>query len=216
MTQQEILDMFKIKIERIGQTFNYDDYKDNLDGSHEKSFVRISKKDFEELISPKSKKDKFITYIDNIRKDGLAPENISVLLKTMWGATSVINETLASRIMNYFDCSTVYNVPYYALDKKKKRIYYVASTDCISENETFENLYRYVSVLDDRAYTVWRKVAKKMEEEFQDNPHLKEDVEKMEEEFFRSQIVREFVLRDYDIGTHNFGVLYNEKEKRFR
>jgi len=209
--------MFKIKINKLGKPVYFEEDDKLLDGTHPKDFVMFREKDFKELTSEKSKTDKFITYIDNIRQEGLSPKNVSVLNKSVWSEDSAVNEVIASRLMSFFGCPTVFNVSYVEDGKKdQKKCYYVASVDCISENETFENFYRLVALSDDRVYTLWRRIESFLTIKFSDYPDFDKRLKGVEEDFFRSHIVREFVVGDYDSGSHNIGLLLNEKEKNFQ
>lgn len=213
MTKQEILEMFEINTTPLENEVEFLDTKDSLDGAHNKDFVMLDREEFKDLYSPKSKKDKYITYMDNIRKEGLSPQKISILKKTLWDKSAMAHEVIASRIMNYFGCPTVFNAPYKAT--KGFKFDMIASVDCVSENETFENFYRLIDMTDERVYTLWRKIEVYMQK-FSDYPKFKSDFERFEEDYFKSHVVREFIIGDIDLGSHNIGLLLNEKEQRFK
>lgn len=219
MTKEEILNIFKVDLKNEGDYEKYDDDLNSvIDGIHQKDFIRADKNHFEEVFKKRKNKksDSYITYIDNIRKEGIAPEKLSTLKKYMLGPLTATKETIASKLLNYFDCPTAYNS---AVEKNlsNNRGFMVYSLDFISENESFENILRLINLDEDRIYTIWPVLEDYLKKRFFGKSEtFNEDLLKLKKDFIKSHFIREFIIGDRDIGTHNFGLLTNEKTNRFR
>ncbi len=225
---------------RIGQDIKMIDEYDLIDetgpnrvlGHHEKRFVRLHKSYFSELfasIKSDYPHSSYVTYLnDEDVASGIVPNNISVLLKQMnSGAVQYIenekqlyNELLGSRIMNYFECKTVYNEVREVGDNE-----YVFSVDFVKSGEQYTPLNFLNSSLDMDPFCRIEDNMKSIEimanyMSYYVASSLSEktpkfDIQKIKEDYLYTYLVRVAFLGDIDYCTKNCGFIYNEKTNEF-
>lgn len=205
----EEFDFNKLEIEE------YSGEKDALDGRCEKYFCRVDSKHFKNLINELADnlKSSYVTYANNVIKEGVIPEKLSVLIKTKKldenTQRNIISEVLSSQILNYFECSTPYNMAFKnGLDEIK-----LLSVDYISENEEFNSfmdlkLYGW--------YAIENVVAKTKEFLDSFDGVLEENKNQVLENYVLSYYVRKYLLIDSDFDYRNAGLLINKKDKTLK
>lgn len=123
---------------------DYDETKPNfywqeLEGIHEKKFVRFDSKYFENLLKEARENPKcsYVTYLgDDIKSDDTTPKYLSVMLKNMnFDESGINNEVLASRICNQMQVPTVYNKRFDIGDN-----HYLLSVDFLKFGERIEDM----------------------------------------------------------------------------
>lgn len=227
--------------ERIGQNIQklveYDLIDDSGDnqvlGHHAKRFVRLYNGYFRDLfysIKKKYPNHNYATYLndEDVAKYGLYPQNISVLLKQINARGSreflkdekqVYNEMIVSRILNFFDCKTVYNEVLIEDDDE-----YVLSVDFVKPYEHYYSLDKFdcgtpfdaFGDIKDTLFSIERSA--KMfsawtQTEFGKRANF--NIEKIKRDFLYTFLVRGLFLADFDFCARNIGFVYNEKTNTF-
>lgn len=189
---------------------DYDYYK--LSGHSYKNFYRCFSSSIPNLCeNVLFKNSNYITYFSNISIDGLMPEKISVLLKSINDKKILTQEVLGTQILNYFGCNTPFNFVVKSSDTDK----YLASIDFISENEKL--------VLFEELGIIWTEdlnaIHKQLETLTNDRKSVlynisEDNLTKLKEDLTRSFLARYCAVRDYDYDKYNCGLLINKKIKK--
>ena len=190
-----------------------------FDGRNAKMFKLCDSKNFGEMINEiQGNPDcSYITYANSVIKEGIVPEKLSVMDKTS-DKVSVINESIAAKVLNYFGVPT----SYYLLANNKSQNHSV-SVDFIGGNEEFIELYTMLPKVDDvyiieQTYRMVNIVEHYLKNLFKgDEPeNFKQNFEKFKKDLIISFFVRQFVLGDTDCGMSNVGLLINTETWDFR
>ena len=227
--------------ERIGQEIQklseydlIDESGDNqILGHHAKRFVRLYNGYFRELIYSIKKKfpnQNYSTYLndEDVAKYGLYPANLSVLLKQinakgkrefLKDEKQVYNEKIVSRILDFFDCKTVYNE--ILIDGTNE---YVLSVDLVKPFEHYYSLDKFdvgstmdvFNPISENLFSIEQKA--KMfsawtQEEF--GKRATYDIERIKRDYLYIYLVRGLFLADFDFCSRNLGFVYNEKTNSF-
>lgn len=199
-------------------------------GHHSKRFIRLYKGYFNELLK-RIKKDYpshyYVTYLNehDIYYNNVCPNNISVLLKQMnanggreylHDDKQIYNEKLVSRILNLFQCKTVFNEILFSGDNE-----YVLSVDFIKTNETyyplntldsygklnvFGDIKSLMNSIDDRF-----KLLLSLIQDEKGRPEIYADVNAIKSEFLYIYLVQAMLLGDADFNDKNIGLIYDDK-----
>ncbi len=227
--------------ERIGQNINkvveydlIDESGDNqILGHHAKRFVRLFNGYFGELFHSIKKKypnHNYSTYLndEDVAKYGLYPVNISVLLKQINAKgkkeflkddKQIYNEKIVSRILDFFDCKTVYNEILFEGDDE-----YVLSVDCVKPFEHYYSLDKFdcgstmdvFNPISENLFSIEQKAkmfSAMTQEEFGKRAHY--DIERIKRDYLYIYLVRGLFLADFDFCSRNLGFVYNEKTNSF-
>lgn len=135
------------KSRRHDYSFNYEEYDETnpknsdeyLEGCHTKKFLRASSEYFGNLIDEVRDNPNctYQTYANELFKDGIVPEYLSVLTKKEDAyKLSPDIEVLSSRICNFMGVPTVYN-----MKLKKEYCDYLLSVDFLKTGERIESLF---------------------------------------------------------------------------
>lgn len=180
-----------------------------LDGHMPKQFARVSWEevlDFEkELIE--NPNNTYISYVNNMIKLGLIPEEVAVLLKDYDACIGVNYENTTCKLLNYFGVPTVYTFQYIAYEKPFSASIYCASQDeelINLRNETgstFFNVEEINEVFDMIKGRYNLKGAK---------------YAKFRNDFIRTILVRVVILGDIDFKFENIGILHNKSTGEIR
>ena len=193
----------------------YSGEREVLEGRCQKEFYRTDSKLFQKLIKElkDNEKSTYVTYANSVIKEGVIPEKLSVLIKTKKldenTQRNIISEVLSSQILNYFECSTPYNMAFKnGLDEIK-----LLSVDYISENEEFNSfmdlkLYGW--------YAIENVVAKTKEFLDSFDGVLEENKNQVLGNYVLSYYVRKYLLIDSDFDYRNAGLLINKKDKTLK
>lgn len=224
-------------INRIGQDIEnvseYDlttEYKvDDLDGHLSKRFIRIDKSYFANYFNfiKKGNATSYISYLneEDIKLD-LIPNDISTLLKKIIYLKDITDkkslknffefayaEILTSRILNYFNCETVYN------DIIISDNLYILSLDFIKSNQKFfttNDIINRMAFLGDNSlsYNIEAlnnqipKFCEYLSREY-DLTKIKYDLKTINQNIVYSWLIRYIFLGDLDFSGRNFGLLYD-------
>ena len=216
-------------IEKFKKALNYTEYnyfemlvahydekiiKDSqLEGQHFKEFYRIKGSGFDELKKElvDNENCNYVTYFNKVAKEGLTPDNVSVLAKRIY-SSDAIREVLSSQILNAVEVPTCANISFYETYKDAPtRI--LGSVDFISDGEMFINGsdfkggYNHFSKLGDTVQGIRKMLAS--HEITKNNPELSQ---KLLDDFVYSYLMRRLVLGDHDCHPWNCGLLVNKKE----
>lgn len=193
-----------------------------LYGRREKKFVRFEGSLFGELIDELKTNPQcsYSTYLNDIIREGYNPEYVSVILKEE--NVDVIRndifkighlrETIASRIMNFFECPTTYDT-LVDIDGKVK----CCSVDFNKPNEVFyiaDELKPYCIQIGGVGDLLRGLDSKFKVFAYEEN--IKQENSELFVDFMRDYVyrylVRKLVLCDRDFGFHNLGAVHNTKE----
>lgn len=227
----DILQFFKPKIVDVKQ-LNIKKY-DTLDlegdnkliGYMNKTFVRVDIAAIKDLIDELQNKpnSSYLTCANDVIKQGITPEKISVMLKfgegnyQRWlmnnGGNSLdYRESVASQLLNWLECPTCYNFVV-----KHGRGEYLASVDFISADEKFYSLEDFemnwsynLNKMENDLNNIIKTFDFKSEDDYLKNK------QQIFNDFMYTILAREVLLSDGDYHTGNIGLLYNEKTKSLR
>lgn len=221
-------------IEKIDEYALVDESGENqILGHHAKRFVRLFNGYFCELfysIKNKYPHHNYVTYLndEDVAKYNLYPTNISVLLKQINSRGNrefikdpkqIYNEKLVSRILNFFDCKTVYNEVLFEGEDE-----YVLSVDFVKPYEHYYPLDRFdagfsmdvFGAINDNLFSIERTAqmfSAWIQVEFGKRANY--DIEKIKRDYLYTYLVRGLFLADFDFCSRNVGFLYNEKTNTF-
>lgn len=185
--------------------------KDELTGAGFKRFFRYNGSCFDdikqELLS--NQNSSYITYFNNIAKEGIVPEWVSVLAKKS-DMFRAYREIITSQILNYCGVPTCANISIYDKNQKFERT--LVSVDFISENERFLNSEDMKLKYKEYSLESWLSVLSKALDKMKIIKRKPELKEKIIKDFVYSFIVRRGLLGDTDCQTWNMGLLINEKD----
>lgn len=215
---KKVLNVSKLDINNV-KTEVYDGYPSHLDGRCEKMFFRVNSgclKDYVEEVCD-NEEASYISYVNEIIKEGYVPKKISVLCKDVSKRLDDEDESrikaascevLSSQILNFFGCPTVFNKMVKGeLDCETR--YSVMSVDFLSYGEEITTLdalnCRFVGL--NNAIKTVKGALQKYEGIF-----LDEQIEKVVEDFVYSYLIRRILLGDFDFIPVNIGIIEN-KEK---
>ncbi len=193
--------------------------KNDFDGSSVKRFVMVDKNKLSEYFEAVKQGDTcYQSYLESADiVSGTIPQNLSVLIKKE-GPIRRNAEVIGSRVMKFFEEDTVFNF----LIEDPSKVKFTASLDFIKPEEEFITLFdidcnysfnRGSKFEDIEAST--RKVLKI----FARHNHFrlsKQDEDIYVKKLLYSAMIRRFLLGDNDVRSGNFGLLFNEKSKKFR
>jgi len=201
------------------------DGENQLIGHMNKRFVRVDTKALSKFVQELKNNPNcsYVSCANDVIKEGVIPEKISVMLKTgkgnfqrrminNGGSSLEFRESIASKLLNWLGCPTCYN--FVIIEGASA---YVASVDFISANEKFYSLEDF----DMR----WSYDLKKMFDDLNsiiDNFDFNSDEEKLInkkqvfDDFMYTLLIREALLSDGDYHTGNIGLLYDEKNKSLK
>ena len=184
-----------------------DAYK--LDGHLYKNFYRCFSNAIPKLFdSTLYKQPSYKTYFSNISQNGLIPEKISVLLKAAHRKSTLVQEVIASQILNFFNCKTPFN---FAVKTQNDNDNYLASIDFISYNEKL--------VLFNELNIIWTEDVNAMVKQLdcltKDKTSVlyntkTENLTKLKDDLILSFLVRYCLLKDADFDLYNCGLLVNK------
>lgn len=200
----------------------YDEIIGRIGGSTTDRFVLVKGEFFHELFDEvRNNSDcKYVTYLNDIIKQGYTPENVSALIKNPWCRDYALAEVIASKIMNYFSIP----VSYYSLAKCGKDIY-TLSPDFLKENEEITNLYMEMrefspgkSKVKDYIQHIFKGIEDSVRDFYTRDDMSREDFDKiietsynMKEEYLRMFLIRQMLLNDVDFDTYNVGIIKNRE-----
>ena len=186
--------------------------KDDLVGRNFKRFFRYSGSCFDDIKQEllTNRNSCYVTYFNNVAREGLVPEWVSVLVKAS-DKFRTYREVLTSQILNYCEVPTCANLSLYDEDKKAERN--LVSIDTISENERFLNSEDLrIKNLQGALHTWVETFSKSLSKQpiIKKNPEMKD---KLLKELVYSVLIRRVLIGDTDCQPWNIGFLANEKEK---
>lgn len=217
----------------------YDDEKPEnehgfLRGYRSKRFYRFSSRLFSDLINELQNNPNcsYGTYVNDLIKSGYIPDYLSVVAKEdkrfREGGFSLniggLREVCASRILNYFECPTIYETYLKVEDgnilNNSKNI--CCSVDFNNYGEDLNLVHGFMRNYDFGAgelETVIPTIEKIFERWKLEEDH-REDYEDMKNKFIEdyvySYMIRRFVLKDGDFWLNNVGIIFNKEDKTFR
>lgn len=215
-------------MERVVLDEDFEEYlvlckqEDRVKGYRRKEFVRCSSKLFAEYIDElrKNPNCSYISYMNDIIKSGYTPEKFSIIKKEC--RENPFKEAIASRIMNYFECPTVYDDMIV-----KDGEFYSCSIDfgiCGEDFYTFDEICKDFDrfedlLLYDSMETVVNKLRNALENYIPQFLKIDKDptemINKYLENFVYSYMIRGYVLFDGDYGVKNLGIIHNTKKNEF-
>ena len=210
----------------------YSHIEGSVDGHTYKDFFRVDSNIFQEAFEEiqNNPNCKFQTPYNEIVKEGIIPEMVSVLIK---GTERSKEEMLASQILNYFQVGTPvnlsavgermfegYRLPYSACGNSSGIYDYVISMDFIGENQRLEDLtiaydnrvFWFFDESEDAAAKAFEKMLTTGGLKNLPSERKNEIYTNLMEDFVRSYLVRKFVLMDSDFNDYNVGVLIDDKK----
>lgn len=199
---------------------NYDenliDEDNKLFGHTDKKFLRGNSKVLKNFLKDVKNKDcSYVTHFDNVLKENIIPNKISMLKKVCpkndpnYSIHCPDRESSASKILNYMGCPTAYN--FVVRDKEKS---YVMSVDFISENEEFHTFEEF----DIKWHWDIAKMLKSIYDllnafEFNSEEEKNNNIKQVIDDFMLSYLTRTLLIQDADFHFGNIGFLYNKKDK---
>jgi len=199
----------------------YDEQDSGLDGHRfGKKFYRIDSSCFPKLLTGLRENEDcgYITYANGVIRDGMIPEKLSCLFKPLrFEAYSseesvaeelVVNEVLASQILNYFGCPTVYNTATIRRNENGVAEYGLVSVDFSTDDEEFKTLRELKQTVPE--WIINRNDWKKWQDNSGEYPQEYLD------DFIYSFLVRHIILHDGDYNDNNLANLIDNEngEKR--
>ena len=222
-------------------------YGEGYGGHTRKTYLRVDSKYFEDAfkemrINPNCG---FITNINNVVKDGVVPEKVSVLVKEYMTSEDIKREGFATSVLNFYGIPTCVNVlvknpmkkeikfshTIYGrgdeFDRESELNYHMnMSLDFIGENDElhlFSDLIDYTTFLYgpfDRVYADMTSAITKIlyRPPFNSLPEDKKSqmLVTLAEQLVKSFLVRGLVCNDFDFSTDNIGLIVNEKDLTIR
>ena len=209
----------------------YDEQYGTLEGSRgDKTFYRFKSEVLQSLIAELHTNTDcgYKTYVNNVIKEGFIPKHISCMVKqvryfNLYGTNQQIKnenfsdevyaykETLASQILNYYGCPTVYNLLLKTKDFRGEDEYKVISADFMQEGQTFLTFAEYdcsLSTLKESIKNIKEKILKKIK------TIDESEKKKFIEDFVLSYLVRIYILMDFDFSNSNIGVLIDTDNRK--
>lgn len=208
---------------------NSEEYR--LMGNRKKNFVRCLSEHFYDLINElrDNPKCSYDTYMNDVIKSGYTPKYLSIIKKEINPVIKCyddfnllhLRDVCASRILNYFECPTTYDVALNIGDKT-----YNCAVDFNRENEDFymlngiggRNTLGYflthsLDVLPDMisAFAIETKI-KEINPKFD----CEKTVKDICDGYVYSWLIRRCLLCDSDFGMRNIGIIHNTKEGTIR
>ena len=219
----DIIDKRQLNIEEYDESDL--DGNNKLIGHMNKRFVRIDTSAIPMFVQELQSNPNccYVSCANDVIKEGIVPEKISVMLKTgkgnfqrrminNGGSSLEFRESIASKLLNWLECPTCYNFVV-----RDGNVVYVASVDFISDNEKFYSLEDFEMR--------WSYDLKKMfndlnsiidKFEFNSEEDKLNNKKQVFDDFMYTLLIREALLSDGDYHTGNIGLLYNEKEKSLK
>ena len=168
-----------------------------------------------------NKNNTFVTCIDDIKREGIAPERIPVIMKSM-SKQSAINEILSSRILNFYGCNTCFNflIQNYKNNhnKSKSHDFACGSVDFISQKNKFYTFHELEFYFNDDIELIFKLLEYPFETiDHERLPDIKDkgELEKIKRDIVRSSIVRKVLLSDSDYDNRNTGLLFNPETNKY-
>ena len=202
-----------------------------LQGVCKKRFIRIYSDEFPNFIKAINQKNSYVTYINDLAKDGYYPKYLSILLKEVRSRYLAYNEVICSRLANALDIPVTYydivlsKFQYEREDYMKDnntpcendRFEYLVAVDFISKDENFSSLAEFA--VNSEPYDLpinlfFKTLYDSCRAEYPNATD--EDLRQVLEDFVIMYLFKRFVVRDEDFFFKNLGVLYNEKMNRLR
>jgi len=223
--QNELIKMFDIDFVNYNslKPVEFDEIikpsKYGFDGRSSKKFKRVNASGFRQMIEEikNNPNCSYITYINKVVKEGIVPEKLAVMDK-LSDLNSVKNEAIATRLLNYFEVPTSFNLPVQSKDE-----YHSLSVDFISENEEFIELYTLLPPTEgeyfiEKTYRIIEIVEYYLKKLYKDEQpeKFKDNLEKFKRDLVVSFFVRQFVLGDIDCNMVNSGLLINTETWDFK
>lgn len=228
------------KLENYGDTLC--SYDDEVNGTRNKKFVRVSGDVFSELFDElRNNPDcSYETYMNDIIRSGYNPQYLSVLKKDERRDSDFrkkdkyeighLADVCASRILNCFECSTAYETMLNIdgelcccsvdFNNPDEVFYNLCELNGICYLHDPNNLLKYLDDLDHYLEAFkYNKLIKNCKSKKEKNKVLSEydeQVRRFEEAYIYSWIIRTIVLRDPDYSSYNIGLIHNTKENTFR
>lgn len=202
---------------------NYHEQNGNINGHRfGKQFFRVDNQVFNPLIEELQENNdcSYLTYANNVIKAGFIPKKISAMTKQLRyeedipdesvSEELIVNEVLASKIMNFFGCPTCYNM---AIKRKEAYNYEdefeLLSVDFMPFEHTFYTFDEYNCIISCNLEKVIDTISKRIIANY--GKENSEESEKLIEDFLLSQMVREHILCDDDCYHTNSGILVNNE-----
>jgi len=212
------------KVEEYDETFSSGDI---IGGVRFKKFVRFDSEVFKELVDEikNNPNCSYDTYVNELIKSGYIPKHISVLKKednSFRNADDMyeighFKEVIASRILNFFECPTTYEV---LLNIGRQT--FSCSVDFGRYREDFYQMSRIplihslgLNSMDENVKDLRVKL-KYFTSHNNIDKHAEEMSKKFIEDYIYSMMIRKFVLCDDDCGFHNVGLIYNVEKNTVR
>jgi len=201
---------------------NYDKHTyDGLCGHRDKTYYRIDTRHFASLIRELNDNPEtgYVTNINELITTGYVPKKVSVLDKVInsnnYKHTSnilklVYAEVLASRILNYFGCPTTYNVAVEMTDDEKNDNYHILSLDFLSYGEEFYSFCDFDCSFAGELVDNVRMIKYEFRMGYFGD-YIKEELDKVVEDYVYSFLVRRHILRDSDFYDSNSGIILNKE-----
>ena len=197
-----IKDFDSVKEEYHEQDLFVDGHRNN------KRFFRVDREVFSKLLLELQNNENcdYITYANEVIKEGFVPKKLSCLLKPLRfdrykspetnPEELIVNEVLTSQLLNYFGCSTVYNVPIKVVNRDGKNEYALLSVDFLNADNEFKT-FNESELWIGRSYLSSNEI-------FKNFPKC------IYEEYAYAYLIRFCLLHDGDLKDENFGILKNK------
>lgn len=224
----------------FGVVENFDEFdsvrgsvEKRLGGHLKKNFVKLHRGYFSELFSAIFRdypNINYVTFLDeeSIVKYGVAPENLSVLVKQMGlqefrsgfdERKTMFSETVVSQVMNFFGAKTVFNK---AIQREDD--FYVLSVNFLKKGQTFfvadklnhdlkiagyQKIQDNLDAIDDKLDILKTIIKFEMKQK-----HPKIYADQIKEDFVYSYLIRTLLLGDRDFTDRNYGFVYDSEKNR--
>lgn len=219
-----------VLLEEIGIE-EYDEVVGDVDGHTFKTFYRVNSDVFSTVFEEikNNPNCSFVTPYNEVVKEGLIPEKVSVLIKETEFANE---ERIASQILNFYELPTPVNIAGMGQeifsdevgeekDEEDSLKMYTISLDFIGGNArledfTEENRYAFFWDFDESFQQVSRHIVRLVNTGvFKNLPNERKNqiVDKLMEDFAMSYLVRKFIFIDTDLNDSNIGMLVDESTK---
>lgn len=207
---------------KLTQEYSYPVSQIDLGGRSIKKFVRLDKCLFGGLVnSIKSGNSSYVTYLNDIIKDGYMLQYVSTMQKSINSYTyyydkNAYSDVAGSRVANMLGVKTCYNCLY--SKKSKKGILkptHLLSVDFLKNDEkmwTLSDLNGYGSVYT----TPWHWI-ECIDNVVNDSKSLfkgidiKKHLPKLHDDFIEQFLLHNYVLADADYCSRNIGIIVDEK-----
>lgn len=183
-------------------------------GVNAKKFVRCNPENIPNFIETMQGESSYIVPSEGVIKEGLIPENVSVIVKSNL-IKFAVKEVIGSQVANWFKLNTCFNAAV-----KNVYDYDMISVDMIGENEKLFAFYELRAVNSWGTCEEQLEVVQDMLSEKNLSKHKiylnESQKEKIINDYVYSHLVRRVLLSDDDFGTRNCGILYNKKTMQAR